>query len=152
MFHSPIARDRDPSSQGSGVHYGLLSRHTAVLFARNAVSSCLCFAIDMALIWLMVSRLGVDKYVAVTIGFLFANSLNYVLARVWVFRESDRGIFTGYVYYLTNALVGLAVILGGFALLTGLLEIYYLAARVIVSLVSGTLVFILNATLNFHEV
>lgn len=152
MFHSPLARGRAPDPLHPHPQHGLLSRHTAVLFVRNAVSSCLCFGIDIALIWLMVSRLGMDKYVAVTVGFLLANSLNYVLARVWVFRESDRGIFTGYVYYLTNALVGLAVILAGFALLTGLLGVYYLAARVIVSLVSGTLVFILNATLNFHEV
>lgn len=148
MFHSPIV----PGSLGAHPHYGLFSRRTAVLFVRNAVASCLCFAIDMALIWLMVSQLGIDKFVAVTVGFLFANSLNYGLARVWVFRESDRGIFTGYVYYLTNALVGLAVILGGFALLTTVFDAHYLLARVIVSLCSGTLVFILNATLNFHEV
>lgn len=152
MFHSPIVHGRPAAGAAAHAHHGLLSRHTAVLFARNAVSSGLCFAIDMALIWLMVSRLGVDKYVAVTLGFLVANSLNYGLARVWVFRESERGIFTGYVYYLTNALVGLAVILAGFALLTGVFELHYLAARVIVSLCSGTLVFVLNATLNFHEV
>lgn len=145
MFHSPIV------AAGPG-HPGLLSRHGAVLFARNAVSSGLCFSIDMALIWLMVSQLGIDKFVAVTVGFLCANSLNYGLARVWVFRGSDRGLFTGYLYYLMNALIGLAVILGGFALLTTVFDAHYLLARVIVSLCSGTLVFVLNATLNFHEV
>ncbi|WP_232492808.1 GtrA family protein [Novosphingobium kaempferiae] len=150
MFHSPIEPGRRVSE--GHPHYGLFSRHTAVLFVRNAVSSSTCFAIDMALIWVMVSRLGIDKFVAVTVGFLIANSLNYVLARVWVFRESDRGIFTGYVYFLTNALIGLAVILAGFALLTGVFGAHYLLARVMVSLVAGTLVFVLNATLNFHEV
>ncbi|MFC0203583.1 GtrA family protein [Novosphingobium soli] len=153
MFHSPIAPGRRAAvGAGHPGHPGLFSRHGAVLFVRNAVSSCFCFAVDMALIWLMVSQLGIDKFVAVTLGFLAANSLNYVLARSWVFRESDRGIFTGYFYYLVNALVGLAVILGGFALLTGPLDTHYLLARVLVSLFSGTLVFILNATLNFHEV
>ncbi|PNU03604.1 GtrA family protein [Novosphingobium guangzhouense] len=146
MFHSPIV----PAH--ARTHYGLFSRHTAVLFARNAVTSSLCFAIDMGLIWLMVSQLGIDKFVAVTAGFLIANSLNYGFARIWVFRESDRGFFTGYVYYLTNALVGLAVILGGFALMTEVFDAHYLVARVIVSLCSGTLVFLLNLTLNFHEV
>jgi len=150
MFHSPIARSHAATAGHS--HSGLFSRHGAELFLRNAVSSCLCFVVDMALIWVMVAHLGMDKFAAVAIGFLFANSLNYVLARVWVFRESDRGIFTGYVYYLGNAMIGLAVILGGFALLTGPLETHYLVARVIVSLCSGLLVFILNATLNFHEV
>lgn len=154
MFHSPI--EPTPRSQdhdgGAHAHPGLISRHTAKLFVRNAVTSCACFAIDMALIWLMVSQLGVDKFVAVIVGFLSANSLNYLLARIWVFSESDRGLFTGYIYYLTNALVGLAVILIGFALLTGPFATHYLLARVIVSLCSGTLVFILNATLNFHEV
>ncbi|WP_404479593.1 GtrA family protein [Novosphingobium sp. BL-52-GroH] len=133
-------------------HPGLLSRHGAVLFLRNAVASSACFAIDMVLIWLLVSQVGLDKYVAVTVGFLCANALNYVLARLWVFRDSDRGLFAGYVYFLGNALVGLAIILGGFALLTGPIELHYLVARVIVSLCAGTIVFILNATLNFHEV
>lgn len=133
-------------------HPGLFSRHGAVLFLRNAVASTFCFLIDMALIWAMVSKLGVDKYVAVTIGFLTANALNYVLARLWVFKDSDRGLFSGYVLFLGNALIGLAIILGGFALLTGPIELHYLVARVVVSMCAGTIVFILNATLNFHEV
>lgn len=139
-------------AHGPHEHSGLISRHGAVLFLRNAVASSFCFGLDMALIWLMVSRLGVDKFVAVTLGFLVANALNYALARIWVFRESDRGLFTGYVYFLGNALVGLGIILAGFALLTGPLDTHYLVARVVVSLCSGTIVFILNATLNFHEV
>ncbi|KMS55455.1 polysaccharide synthesis protein GtrA [Novosphingobium barchaimii LL02] len=133
-------------------HPGLFSRHGAVLFARNALVSSFCFAIDMALIWLMVSQAGLDKFVAVTVGFLVANAVNYVLARLWVFRDSERGMVTGYVYFLGNALVGLAIILSGFALLTGPLDTHYLVARVIVSVCAGTIVFILNATLNFHEV
>lgn len=133
-------------------HPGLFSRHGAVLFLRNAVASSVCFAIDMALIWLLVSQAGIDKFVAVVAGFLVANALNYLLARIWVFRESDRGLFTGYVYFLGNALVGLAIILAGFAVLTGPADMHYLLARVIVSLCAGTIVFILNATLNFHEV
>lgn len=133
-------------------HPGLLSRHGAVLFLRNAVASSLCFAIDMGLIWVMVSQLGFNQYVAVTLGFITANALNYAFARLWVFRETDRGLFTGYVYFLGNALVGLGIILAGFALLTGPLDTHYLVARVMVSLCSGTIVFILNATLNFHEV
>jgi len=136
----------------TGGHPGLLSRHGAVLFLRNAIASSLCFAIDMALIWLMVSRAGIDKFIAVVVGFLCANALNYALARAWVFRESDRGLFTGYVYFLGNALVGLAIILVGFWLLTEPLDTHYLLARVIVSVCAGTIVFILNATLNFHEV
>ncbi len=139
-------------AHGPQDHPGLFSRHGAVLFLRNAVASSFCFGVDMALIWLLVSQIGVDKYVAVTLGFLSANALNYVIARAWVFRESDRGLFTGYVYFLGNALVGLGIILAGFALLTGPRDTHYLLARVIVSLCSGTIVFILNATLNFHEV
>ncbi|KQM21890.1 GtrA family protein [Novosphingobium sp. Leaf2] len=133
-------------------HPGLFSRRGAVLFARNAVASGACFCLDMALIWLLVSRAGVDKFVAVTTGFLVANSLNYLLARLWVFPHSDRGMFAGYLFYVANACIGLAVILAGFALLTGLLGTHYLLARVIVSVCAGTLVFVLNATLNFHEV
>ena len=99
----------------------------------------------------MVDHFGVYQFVAVVVGFVMANAFHYVLARVWIFHESMRGIVSGYFYFLSNALFGLVVILVGFALLTDGLGLPYLPARVVASLCAGTLVFMLNATLNFRQ-
>lgn len=130
----------------------LLGRRGRWLYIRNAAASTLSFAVDLLLILLLVERAGVDRFVAVTAAFVLANGLHYLLARAWIFRGSERGLVSGYLYFLGNALFGLAVILGSFALLTQELGVPYIAARVAASLCAGTLVFVLNATLNFRHV
>lgn len=147
--HRPsVPPDRE---DGRSLRARLLNRRGSVLFMRNAVASSLSFLLDLLLIWIMIDRQGMHKLAAVVIGFVLANAFHYLLARIWVFRGSLRGLFAGYFYFLSNALLGLAIILGVFALLTDLLHVPYLIARVIASLCAGTLVFVLNATLNFRR-
>lgn len=129
----------------------LLNRRGSVLFLKNAVASTISFLLDLLLIWIMIDRMGLNRLVAVIIGFVLANALHYILARFWVFLGTMREFFAGYVYFLSNALLGLGIILGVFALLTESLGVPYMIARVIASLCAGTIVFVLNATLNFQR-
>ncbi len=129
----------------------LLNRHGSVLFIRNAAASTVSFLLDLLLIWIMVESLGIFNMVAVAAAFIVANAFHYLIARIWIFRGSERGKLAGYFYFLSNALVGLVVILGTFALLTEVFGVSYIIARVIASLCAGTLVFVLNATLNFRH-
>jgi len=129
----------------------LLNREGSVLFIRNAAASTLSFVFDLLLIWIMIERMGFNRLTAVAIGFVLANAFHYVLARAWVFRGTLRGLVSGYLYFLGNALFGLAIILSAFALLTDLLGVPYMLARVAASLCAGTVVFVLNATLNFRR-
>ena len=115
----------------------LLNRRGSILFIKNGAASTLSFLLDLLLIWIMVERMGVAKLAAVAIGFVLANAFHYLLARVWVFRGSLRGLLSGYVYFFGNALFGLAIILGAFALLTDGLGVPYMVARVIASLDVG---------------
>ncbi|HJP68018.1 MAG TPA: hypothetical protein VJ846_03865, partial [Sphingomicrobium sp.] len=64
----------------------LLNRQGSVLFVRNAAASSLTFLFDLLLIWIMIDRMGFNRLAAVSIGFVLANALHYVLARAWVFR------------------------------------------------------------------
>lgn len=129
----------------------LLNRQGSILYVRNAAASTLSFLLDLLLIWIMIERMGVDRLAAVAIGFVLANAFHYALARAWVFRGTVRGLVSGYVYFLGNSLFGLAIIMATFALLTNELGVPYMVARVIASLCAGTVVFVLNATLNFRR-
>ena len=129
----------------------LLGRRGRNLYFRNAAVSSLAFLLDLLFIWSMVERAGLDRFLAVAAGFLLANAFHYLLARIWVFRGTERGLLTGYVYFLGNALFGLAIIMATFALLTEVLAVPYLLARLAASLCAGTLVFVMNATLNFRQ-
>ena len=129
----------------------LLNRQGSILFIRNAAASTLSFLFDLLLLWIMIDHMHMDKLVAVAMGFVLANGLHYLLARAWVFRGTLRGLISGYVFFLANSLFGLAIILGAFALLANALDVPYMIARVIASLCAGTVVFVLNATLNFRR-
>ncbi|GGB89076.1 hypothetical protein GCM10011494_04250 [Novosphingobium endophyticum] len=127
------------------------NRHGSVLFVRNAAASTLSFLFDLLLIWIMIEQTGLDMTIAVAIGFILANAVHYLLARSWVFRGTARGFAAGYLYFLANALLGLVIILAAFALLAEGLGVPYMLARVIASLCAGTVVFVLNATMNFRR-
>ncbi|WP_052117879.1 GtrA family protein [Novosphingobium pentaromativorans] len=134
-----------------GLRERLINRRSSLLYIKNAVASSASFLFDLLLISLMIERWGWNKLAAVAVGFVLANALHYLLARAWIFRGSLRGLGSGYVYFLGNALFGLAIILALFALLADGLGVPYLIARVIASLCAGTIVFILNATINFRQ-
>lgn len=131
-------------------HEGFLSRRGLELYLRNGFLSLPCFLLDLAIVWILVEALGAPRIAAVTIGFPVANAIHYLLARAWIFRETDRELVQGYLLFLGNGLIGLCVVLMGFALFTPVLDAHFLVARIAASLLAGTLVFALNARLNFH--
>jgi len=134
-----------------GLAQRLMSRNAAVLLARNTVVSCFVFAFDLALLWFLVQYFGTDKLIAAAVGFIAANTLHYGFGRSWIFRGTERGMASGYAYFLLNAGIGLAVTIGLFAAFIHWTSINYLVARVIVSVFAGLTVFLLNAMLNFRR-
>src|SRR3546814_13669907 len=74
---------------------------------------------------------------AAAIGFLVSNSLHYAPGRSWIFRGTDRKIHTGYLIFLINAGLGMAITVILLAALLQWTPIHYLVARVIVSLFAG---------------
>ncbi len=129
-----------------------VSRHVGVLLARNTVVSCVVFAIDLALLWVLVQGGGMNTLLAATVAFIAANGLHYVLGRTWIFQGTERSVGAGFVYFLINAAIGLVITMGLYAAMLEFTSIHYLVARVIVSVVGGLTVFYLNATLNFRSV
>lgn len=129
----------------------LVSRNAAALLARNTVVSCGVFAFDLALLWALVRYGGWGKLAAAALAFVAANSLHYGFGRSWIFRGTDRGMTSGYVYFLLNAGVGLVLTMALYAAFIRWTSIDYIVARVVVSVFAGLTVFLLNATLNFRR-
>jgi len=141
---------RDSALQPSwGVR--LWSRNAAVLLGRNTVVSTGAFLFGLGAMALMVEIGRLDKVLATALSFLIATSLHYLLGRAWIYRGTSRRVAPGYVYFLINAGLGLAVTVVLFGALIRYTEIHYMLARVLVSLVAGLMMFLLNATLNFRR-
>jgi putative flippase GtrA len=135
---------------------GMRSRFFTVrvgaMLARNTVASTLSFLLGLALMWVLVREGGTDEVLATGLSFLFAQTLQYVLGRLWVFKGTDRAVGMGYVIFLVNAAMGLAITVSLFALLMRLLPMHFIAARIIVSVFAGLAMFVVNATFNFRRV
>jgi len=121
------------------------------MLARNTVVSCAAFVYDLGLLWALVQVLGMGKVMAAALAFIAATTLHYAFGRTWIFRGTERGIAAGYVYFLINAGIGLALTVGLFAAMLRWTSIHYLVARVLVSIVAGLAVFLLNALFNFRR-
>lgn len=101
--------------------------------------------------WVLVELLGANKVFAAGASFLAATSIHYAFGRSWIFRGTERPVVTGYGYFLINAAIGLVLTVSLFAALISWTPINYLAARVIVSVFAGLVMFLLNAMLNFKQ-
>ena len=119
---------------------------------RNTVVSTGVFLLGLVLLWGMVEQAGVDPVVATGLSFLIANSIHYVFGRTWIFAGTQRKVTTGYALFLGNAMVGLAITVSLFWLLTEFSPMNYLVARVIVSVFAGLAIFALNAVITFRQV
>ena len=123
-----------------------------MLLARNTLVSCLVFALGLALLWALVELGGMDKLVAAAIGFLASNSVHYAFGQAWIYRGTERGLASGYGYFLVNAGIGLVITIALFAAFLRWTPMHYLVARTVVSVFAGLTMFLLNAIFNFKRV
>lgn len=130
----------------------LFTFRVGAMLVRNTIVSGGVFALSLGILWVLVERFGVDEVLASGVGFVCANTLHYVMGRVWIFRGTDRGVVPGYALFLTNGVVGLLITMGLMALLLELTTLHYLVARVLVSVIAGLVMFVLNAVWNFRRV
>lgn len=143
--------DADAGPDGRSWVSRLLSRKAGWMLVRNTVVSCGVFAFDLALLWALVQFLNMDKVLAAALAFIAANTIHYGFGRTWIFRGTERGVASGYAFFLINAGVGLIITIGLFAAMLRWTPINYLVARTLVSVVAGLAVFLLNAILNFRR-
>lgn len=128
------------------------NRRVGGMLWRNTVVSTGVFLIGLAVLWALVEYAGMDEVIAAGVGFLVANTLHYLLGRYWIFAGSQRKLASGYVLFLMNSGVGLAVTMALFWVLITFSPMHYLVVRVVVSVFAGLVVFALNAALNFRQV
>ena len=129
----------------------LFSLRAAGMLWRNTVSSTAAFLVGLGVLWLMVDQLGLDEYLATAASFIVTSALHYALGRAWIFAGTTRTVGAGYLFFLANAGMGLALTLALFALFFEIAGMHYLVARIVASVFAGLAMFVSNAVLNFRS-
>lgn len=74
--------------------------------------------VDFGVTWLLKERIGLNKYIANSIGFACAVLSNYMLNRIWTFESHDPNVAIQFGKFAVIALIGLLLNNGMIYLLT----------------------------------
>lgn len=129
----------------------LVTRRVAGMFGRNTVASTIAFALDLLILYALIEWLALHRMAAAAIAFMVPTLVFYVLLRTWVFPATSRSIGSGFLYLMLNLGIGFVIMLAVFWTLLELTAIHYLVARIVASVVSGIVIFLLNGVFNFKQ-
>ncbi len=101
--------------------------------------------IDFGITWLCREHFKWNKYIASTLGFIFAATTNYIINRVWTFESTNPQWQAEFSKFLLFSLAGLALNNFFIYLFHGKLKLNFYGAKFIAT----GLVFIWNFTVNF---
>jgi putative flippase GtrA len=65
--------------------------------------------VDFGTTWLLKERVGINKYIANSTGFILAATSNYYFNRLWTFQSTDSHIGKQYVIFILISLIGLGI-------------------------------------------
>ncbi len=107
------------------------------------------FLLDLLLLFIFVDYFGASYVSAASASFLIAVSVNYFISRKFVFKGTLQSVGKGYVNFILIALAGLVIIAVGMYVLTSILTVHYLLARVTIAGMTGLWNYLMNLYVNF---
>lgn len=119
-------------------------------FAKYSIVGVGTFALDLLMLYGAVQYAGMAYYVATPGAFLIAVTINYVLSRLHVFRETARSWHGGYLYFALVAISAAVATTASVALLVSTLHLNYLIARTLTAGMVGICGYLINLHFNFR--
>jgi len=86
-----------------------LSRTFLVKFIKFGIVGFSGVFVDFGITYVCKEWLKIQKYIANSIGFIFAASSNYILNRTWTFRSNNPEVAREYTEFFVISLVGLGL-------------------------------------------
>ncbi len=117
---------------------------------RYAVVGVAGTAIDVLALWAFVELFGFSILWGTTFAFILAVIHNYILNKIWTFNVKEKNHVKFFSKFLTVSVVGLGLTLAIMYLLTDILSVNYLIAKLITSLVVVMWNFLTNKLWTFR--
>ena len=91
------------------IHHQILSNKKFRQLIRFMITGFIGLVIDFLVTWLCKEHYGWNKYIANATGFSFAVVNNYILNRLWAFRNRSKKIAKQFFSFLIISIAGLAL-------------------------------------------
>ncbi|MBC7587200.1 MAG: GtrA family protein [Chitinophagaceae bacterium] len=112
--------------------------------ARFALSGFVGLLIDFFFTWLCKEYFGLNKYLSNGIGFSMAVINNYILNRIWTFKNKEAAIAKQFIIFLSVSIIGLLISTSFLFLIHQKLNVNFYISKALVVLI----VFVWNYTAN----
>ncbi len=90
-------------------------------FLKFGVVGASGMVVHFAVLYLLREVVGLNSFVANTIGFVTAATTNYVLNRIWTFRSKEKQVGVEYLKFILVSVIGLGINNGTLWLMSHLL-------------------------------
>jgi dolichyl-phosphate beta-glucosyltransferase len=126
-------------------------RKAVLVFVRYATVGVTGTALDVVLLYVFVDLLHIPVLVAAAISFIAAVVNNFILNKFWTFRNNSRNFRKQFIKFFLVSVVGLVLTEICMALFVYLLGIWYIASKLLTSVIVLTWNFLANKNWTFTE-
>jgi dolichyl-phosphate beta-glucosyltransferase len=121
------------------------------VFIRYATVGVTGTALDVGSLYVFVDLLHIPVLVAAAMSFILAVVNNFILNKIWTFRNNSRNFRKQFIKFLIVSVVGLALTEICMALFVYLLDIWYIVSKLITSVIVLTWNFLANKNWTFTD-
>jgi putative flippase GtrA len=79
------------------------------VFIRFCIVGLSGLFVDFGITWYLKEKLSLNRFLANSLGFIFAASTNYILNRVWTFESQNSKILSEYSLFILISMGGLVI-------------------------------------------
>lgn len=91
------------------LNHKLFSGKKLLTLARFIITGFIGLLIDFSVTWLCKEHLGLNRYVSNGLGFSIAVINNYILNRIWTFKNKQKNIIQQFGRFFLISLIGLGI-------------------------------------------
>jgi dolichyl-phosphate beta-glucosyltransferase len=144
-----MLRPEKGSVQGSSMTKAKLEEFT--VFIKYAAVGATGTALDVGSLYVFVDLLHIPVLVAAALSFILAVVNNFILNKIWTFRNDSRNFRKQFIKFLIVSVVGLVLTEICMAVFVYLLDIWYIVSKLITSAIVLTWNFLANKNWTFAE-
>ena len=135
---------RDPNKKS---RLSLFAKHAAKYYAVGASG----VLVNLALLYYLTEFVGLWYFLSYTLAISASITTNFILNKVWTFRESidSQKTIVMYAKFVSVSLLGMAIQLGSVYVLVESYAVYYMLAAIISIGIAGAINFIFNRRWTF---